>query len=270
MKLKDTETCPLVIYVVTARHHHQRHEFLKQQFRNYNLDYKFIEEFDADMISKSDLENIEPNTLSNPTSISAVLKHLKGQTLLLEEPAEVKYALIVEDDIILYRNFKNRLNAIIEEITKSHLQEFLIFIGGGDNKRDMSSFLQDFNAILEGPITTAEAYIIDRQSAAKRTDWIRNNKINAPADHFLKKLDEILGIKHFIIASPLATQGSITGFFNSTLDEYRKRKNKKFLAAKYLVRRTFRLIIPRIVGSIVNYLTWKKLFRNSEARNKHR
>lgn len=270
MKSKDTETCQFVIYVVTTRHHHQRHESIRQQFQNYNLAYQFIEEFDADMISKSDLRKIDPDKLSKTNSISAVLKHMKGQILLLEEPDEVKYALIVEDDLILYPNFKKRLTTVIEATTTRRLQEFLIFIGGGDNKRDISSFFKDSNEILEGSITTAEAYIVDRLSAAKRTAWIKNNKINAPADHFLKSLDEILGVNTFIIASPLATQGSITGLFDSTLDDYRQRKNKTFLLAKYLVRRTFRHVIPRMFSSIIIYLTWNKLFRNSEAKNKHR
>jgi len=270
MKLKETEAGQFVIYVVTTRHHYQRHESIKQQFQNYNLDYQFIEEFDADMISKSDLKNIDSDKLSKTNSISAVLKHMKGQLLLLEEPDEVKYALIVEDDLILYPNFKKRLSTIIEATTKRRLQEFLIFIGGGDNKRDISSFLLDSNEILKGSITTAEAYIIDRFSAAKRTAWVKNNKINAPADHFLKSLDEMLGVNTFVIASPLATQGSITGLFDSTLDDYRQRKNKKFLLAKYLARRTFRLVIPRMFGSIIRYLSWNKLFRNSELENKHR
>lgn len=270
MESKNTETRQFVIYVVTTRHHHQRHESIKQQFQNYNLGFQFIEEFDADMISKSDLKGIDPDRLSKTNSISAVLKHMRGQILLLEEPDEVKYALIVEDDLILYPNFKKRLTAVIEAITKKHLQEFLIFIGGGDNKRDRSSFFKDSNEILEGVITTAEAYIIDRFSAAKRTAWINHNKINAPADHFLKSLDEILGVNTFVIASPLATQGSITGRFNSTLDDYRQRKNKKFLHAKYLVKRTFRQLIPRMFGSIIIYLSCNKLFRNSEEKNKHR
>ena len=50
---------------------------------------------------------------------------------------------------------------------------------------------------------------------------------------FIKLMDQDLGLKQYCVSRPLATQGSITGLFGTSLDSSRAKHSPFFLRAKY-------------------------------------
>ena len=141
--------------------------------------------------------------------------------MFIEQHQAEGLALILEDDVVLFDDFFERLEDIIPKLAQFD-PGFLIFLGGADNKIDERFLHSSDNDLIETPITTAEAYLVDGFSCIRRVAWVRENIISKQADHQLKEIDNVLGIRHYRIAKAMATQGSITGLFQTALDDSRE------------------------------------------------
>ena len=238
------------IYVVTAGHLTDRHLHLKNVADKYNLTFEFIESFDP-----KDLENLPElrakfgkNLPIN--SISCFLKHFEAQRRLVASNND--FCMILEDDIVfLEDSLEIRLSTVLSQIPNLK-EKWLIFLGGADNKLDSHFFLEaNPSLLLEAQMTTAEAYLVSRESCIERLKWFEEaNLIDNALDHLITRLDEELDIQHFRPVCALATQGSITGKFETTLDASRGKHSRIYLHIKYLLNRFRRQSFPRFVASI--------------------
>ncbi len=178
-------------------------------------------------------------------SISTVLKHLEAQRRLIESGD--KFALVLEDDAILFAEFSATLNQILtSECLPS--EPFLLFAGGADNKVTDAFIEAKPTDLVQHPLSTAEAYFIERSAAERRLEWCSKNRIDKPADHFLTWIDQMLGITQYWTGVPLATQGSITGQFKTSLDASRAKHSPLFLWLKYHYNRLRRQTLPRFIA----------------------
>jgi len=239
----------LAIYVITTKSLPDRHKHIDKMLSSLGLRYEYIWKYDVPDINEKDLSRIDPNLPLR--SISCLLKHLEAQRLLMG--SGLNLALVLEDDCIFYPNFKKQLVNLLEYLNKID-SKYLVFLGGGDNKLDEKFLFANPNSLVESPMTTAEAYIIDRAGCQMRLDWIATNLISLPADHFLKYIDQKLGIKHYRPAYPLATQGSITGKFGTTLDDSRARKSPIFLNLRYKWNRFRNQFLRRIINRFIKII----------------
>ena len=150
-----------------------------------------------------------------------------------------------EDDALLFEDFLERLPAIKNNLPHNS-EPALIFLGGADNKLD-PRFLKasDQNTLIESPITTTEAFWTNAEACRLRLDLLATQPIDLPFDHLLQSLDKQLGIIQYRPAVPAATQGSITGVFDTKLDESRGKRPAWFLKLRYLWNRFRRQTLPR-------------------------
>ena len=235
---------PIPVYVVSVKSFTDRHELLKRQAKQHGLRLQFIWEHDADDLSLDDLSKVRWRAMPLK-SISCALKHLEAQRKLLETDHDI--ALVLEDDVLLFDDFGKRLLetlALVEELCKP----WLVFLGGMDNSLDSRFFVNDRLRLIESPITTAEAYLINRSGCELRLKWLDCNTIPKPADHLLKELDMLLGISQFRVSIPFVTQGSITGLFPTSLDSSRGKKPSWYLSARYRWNRWRKQVFPRMVS----------------------
>lgn len=231
----------LLVFIISVTGFSERQASIRKQCEKLGLTPIFIFDYDPDETSTQTEFKISSSL--PPASQSAVLKHLRAQELLIDSKAEQRYALVLEDDALLFDDFHQGLTNAIHFLEHS-AHPLTIFLGGADNKVKWPNRIEGKHAIAKGRLTTAEAYLIEKKASKKRLDWVNENGIQFPADHLLTHIDNILSIDQYRCLPPVATQGSITGKFKTTLDDNRKNKNAIFLSLRFRIRRLFRITIP--------------------------
>jgi len=233
------------ILVVSVKSFSDRHEHIRRLSEKFNFDYEFIFKFDPDGLTGFGGRTVCGSLKSS--SVSNVLKHLEASRMTAFGNSEM--TLVLEDDVELFDDFFERLEDIISQAERLG-PGWLIFLGGADNKIDKEIARSSGTSLFERPITTAEAYLIDRTGAILREQWLEKNLIDCQADHQLKKIDASMGIKQYCVSKPLATQGSITGRFKTALDESRARHSKCYLYCKYKWNRLRKQVLPRFMARL--------------------
>lgn len=232
--------------MISVRTFSDRHRHIENLAHSLGFFFEYIFEHDADELDESDWSRV--NDSMNPKSVSNTLKHLAAQERLIASGKPL--GLVLEDDVILFDRFVECLTKTIELASRLD-SGWLIFLGGADNKID-SRFSRSLEfSLIENPISTAEAYLVDLDGCLRRRKWLSVRKIDRQADHQLKLVDQSLGIKHFWTSIPLATQGSITGQFSTALDQSRAKHSPLFLGLKYRWNCWRRQVVPRFIGKFL-------------------
>lgn len=235
----------LPIYVISVKSFSDRHKHIETLANSFGFQFIYIFDYDADELTEFDWERVDP--VMNPKSVSNTLKHVEAQKLLIASGKKV--GLVLEDDVILFDGFMDNLLRTIELLSQEK-DGWLVFLGGADNKID-SRFTESTELrLIENPISTAEAYLIDVAGCVKRQEWFSSHIIDRQADHQLKLIDQSLGIRHFWTSIPLATQGSITGQFSTALDQSRAKRGPLYLSLKYRWNCWRRQAVPRFFGKL--------------------
>lgn len=232
------------VYVVTVKTFLDRHVHMTGLEERLGIKFEYIWDYDADELSDNDCAQVDGDM--SRKSASNVLKHFEAQRRFLETDADV--CLVLEDDVLLFDTFERDLDRVLELL--QHLSPgWLIFLGGADNKID-GRFLKQGDGLIEQYLSTAEAYLLDRSGCQQRFEWLKANNLDRQADHQIKLIDQSLGIKHYWFSQPLATQGSITGLFDTALDASRAKHGAAYLNARYHWNRFRRQTAPRFFARI--------------------
>jgi len=233
----------MLTYIITTKGFVERHSAIVEQAVKYNLKVQFVWRYDKDDLDSADFMRFEDDSLS-PQAKSCLLKHFEAQSRLLD--GEDSVCLILEDDALLSDEFDVKLS---DTLTLANKLEgpWLIFLGGMDNALDSRFFESASIALIESWLTTAEAYLVNRESCLMRMRWLMNNTVRLPADHLLTHIDRDLSIPQYRVSKPFVTQGSITGRFKSSLDSSRIGKTSWYLRARYTWNRFRNQLIPRFL-----------------------
>lgn len=230
----------LAVFVVTTAAFTDRHAHIDRLLSESGFPFTYVLKYDADSLDENSRHQVSSNL--SPKSASNVLKHLEAQRMFMRTSSDV--ALILEDDVIFYDNFADKLQKILE--SAENLRDgWLIFLGGADNKIDDRFLKAQSMTLIEKSMTTAEAYLVDRAGCEKRLVWVQRNRLDRQADHQLKLMDSIIGIKQFCVSHPIATQGSLTGLFKTTLDSSRAKHSSKVIGLRFRYNRLRRQLLPR-------------------------
>ena len=104
-----TDLSGLVTYVVTVKAIKDRHSHIHSQAEHHNLNLEFMWDFDVDSVNGIDLLRVDEK-LSSRKIISTVLKHIEAERRPIA--SSDRFALILEDDAILFLEFSASLNQI--------------------------------------------------------------------------------------------------------------------------------------------------------------
>ena len=212
------------VYVLIVKSFKDRIQHIKEEMGKHNIEFEFIFDYDIPKLTPAILKKNFSQSSLTLAQKSLVLKHTQAWRDALKH--HHKHILIFEDDVILDKNFHGKLEKIIQAM-KTLPQDFLIFLGGGDTKVPEHFFLTQ-GPLVELPLATAEGYIVDLPSIKKRVQWLKNHKINLPADHLIVKIDHDNKTRHYWSKEPLVEQGSVTGKFITKLDQHRLKHSKFF------------------------------------------
>jgi GR25 family glycosyltransferase involved in LPS biosynthesis len=219
--------------------------------------FEYILNYEANELTEQDLEKVR--TQMPLPNISCLLKHFEAQRRFLETASSM--CLILEDDVILFTEFERVIESLLSSASGLN-PGWLIFLGGADNKLDKRFFEEDSVTLIERPMSTAECYLVDRNSCERRIRWVSEKGFEKPADHQIVYMDEQLGISHYWSSVCLASQGSITGDFSTTLDGSRKKHSLFFIKTKYSWNRFRRQFIPKYITETKSLI--KKYFNHGQ------
>ena len=235
------------IYVITVRSFRDRHAHIEALAAKFGFQFEYVFDFDADALTADDWLRVD-GTMS-PASASNALKHFEAQRRLVESGASI--GLILEDDVLLFEGFIENLGKILE-LAAVLTEGFLIFLGGADNRIDQRFLKADNLSLIRKPISTAEAYLVDSVGCLRRLDWLSSNRIDRQADHQLKLIDDHLKLHQYWASMPMATQGSITGLFQTSLDQSRAKHGQTYLGLRYRWKRLRHQVLPRFISRLFN------------------
>ena len=117
------------IYCINLKKSKQRYNTVVQQFNAQNININRFEAVDGFNLEKQTLLDkniISPNLKFNSAVIGCYLSHLKLWNQLKKN--NIKYAIIIEDDIILSEGFKENLKNILETQMPSDFD--IVYLGG--------------------------------------------------------------------------------------------------------------------------------------------
>lgn len=237
------------IYVITTKQFVDRHHHIEKMAQDFGFSFEYIWRYDAEDLTDAELARVCSSLL--PKSASNVLKHMYAEELFLQTGKDV--ALILEDDVILFDSFFHDLEKVLS-LAEKRVPGWLIFLGGADNKLDARFFEGEDLSLIKSPLTTAEAYLVDRLGCQKRADWLKEKNITCQADHQLKLMDQQIGLTHYCVSMPMASQGSITGLFDTSLDASRSKHSRYYLKLRYHYNRCRRQSLPRLIKNFLRVL----------------
>jgi glycosyl transferase family 25 len=237
------------VFVLSVKTFEDRINHVKRQMALHNIQYQFIFEFDIPDLNPQRLTDTfaSEDVLARPQQ-SLVLKHIHAWRMCVEH--KLKNILVFEDDVILKPDFVSRLNEALSIMEKKEIG-YLLFLGGADTKVP-DSFLLSNDIVVEQPIATTEAYLTNYSACVNRLDWLVANRVSLPSDFLLRTMDPICGVSQYWLKEPIADQGSVTGVFESSLDEQRKKHSLLYNYFRFQWQKINRKKLRKIYAVIKN------------------
>ena len=244
-------------YVINLDRSPERLSNISAQCKKYNIDFVRIPAFDG---STLDLEKLAYDTACRyemgrsiqPGEVGCFLSHKKALDAFLS--SEDDYAVILEDDAILSKNFSKSISDICSFIDHNQqLNVFAVNLGASDHKYSTPIKEYDHTTLLRAhrfPMlatgilwTWHGATIISRDG----------NRVRYPYDNYLRKLltkgHMGLSVKPAIIFP--ADGHSVIDCINAG-----RRRSYKNRSNLYFFKKQIRIIREKIIA-IISILKWK-------------
>ena len=221
----------------------ERGEHIDRMLRHIGLDYEFVNEGNdmaqvAVYLEKYLQNGQEEMVRKVPRSLCTISHFLAYERIVTEG---LKGALVLEDDILLHKDFKSQFDLSIKEYSKSY-QDQKIIISYEDSplwfvprsQRQKGRMLYPgYRDRLSG------AYFINNHAAQAILDHLQAKKCDRAIDLYHYQLIEEKVIDYLWCHPTLATQGTATGAFSSSLSKNRKRLRK----LSWLFQRNYKLLL---------------------------
>lgn len=193
------------IICLTLKSSPDRYNEAKQHFNDLNLDVQFFNGIDGSTLNIEDFHVFETIDVNKSTwrvrngVVGCWLSHLLIWNMLLRKDWE--FVLILEDDVTLSLDFKERFMSVYKELPADW---DLFYLGGGKIPQKRIS-----PNLVEGVPTGTYAYMV-KKSILKQLILLSSNRIT---DIDITMLESIptREIKSYIASPVLATEKSVNG-----------------------------------------------------------
>ena len=226
------EQINVMVAVVTVSSFVERQKSITEQLHGLSLGHAtFIYAWDIDTLHCCPFSFCDS---LNVAAKSCAAKHLEAMKLFSE--SECTHLIVLEDDALFLGKKPEALWALVDKFVLLP-EAKMLYLGGADAAAEGLPHPMFPDLFVLSPGTTTEAYIVDRTAANHRLSWARKNMLDLPVDHFYQKFDDQFGIIQLRPRRAVFTQGSVTGFFPTTLDLSRSRHSRVFLQIRFRLRR---------------------------------
>ena len=233
----------LKTYVVHVKSAYEREEYIRAELPNEGLDVEFVLEGDIpDLDIESLSEYFEGEMLDLKPIVSCTYKHFKIAERMVRDNVEL--ALVLEDDMIFYTGWMNKLDEIIREAQSRKLSRFLISLEdsslkypkGSERSRDKLLYRKDFGR-------NTGAYLIDLEFARATSEYLKHAKCSSPIGLHQNSMCQSGVFEFYWAHPPITVQGTATGLFATTVS-----KNRAGVLARinWFLQRTYKQILYRL------------------------
>lgn len=216
--------------VIHPPHLKERGEHIDRMLHNIGLDYEFVNEGNDEEHVKAYLEkylrNGQEDMLRQVPRSLCTISHFLAYERIVSEGLEG--ALVLEDDILLHSDFKPEFDRSIEEYSKNY-QNRKIIISYEDSPLWFvpRSMRQKGRMLYPGyRDRLSGAYFINRNAAEAILEHLKIHKCDRAIDLYHYQIIEDKVIEYLWCHPTIATQGTATGAFGSSLSKNRKRMRK--------------------------------------------
>jgi glycosyl transferase family 25 len=217
------------VYVLSVRSFDDRIAHMEREMARHGIKFEFVFEFDANAIPDETIGRVFAPSDMKLTHQSLVLKHIETWRLCVARNHQ--RVLVFEDDAVLSRGFAEGLARAVAE-TDLIAGPWMVYLGRGDNRYVGAG--RGASALVPGGVLPAtDALVFNREAAQRRLAWIEANRIVRPADWLMREMDAAIGVPHYWLREPLVEQGSMSGMFESVLDEKRESRSRLRVMLRY-------------------------------------
>lgn len=214
----------LTLLIIHAKHLTDRLQHIQQQVKDWNGSVHYI--LDADKSELTDqllAQFYKPGCelYNKSAATSCATKHLLACQYIVDNALDG--ALVLEDDIVLHPHFFEKFEQTMAEYQRDYATK-PILISYEDSSLQFipRSQRQKGKYLYEAPhgrVRFTGANFISLKAAQAICDDVKANKCDISIDHYQVKLYRLGLIQILWCEPPLATQGSFTGLFQSSIGQ---------------------------------------------------
>ena len=214
----------LITYVIHYTPLKERKNYMLKELNKRSLIYYFIEDYDREKLSDKDLKIFDINKVKL-SMCSNIRKHICAYKKIFNN--KYNYSLILEDDVILDKDFISKLKIALEQLPHDY---DMLFIGNGCNlhipliERKPLKFIYK-KGIEEskwggnGATRCTDSYLVSKKCANKLLNYIfklKERAIQKPSDFWLNEVIRELKLKIYWMEPTIVTQGTQIGKYKSS------------------------------------------------------
>ncbi len=211
----------LPVYVIhVSKGYEERARSIRTQLEANSLDFEFVLEYDCDALSPEFINAHFAGKMSRPQpATSCAAKHIEAWKKM-EEQANTWF-LVLEDDILLHKEFRAKLNEIINEAQAKGLDQRPVLISlENSGLRFVPSAEIKKDTLLYSALETrcTGAYLITRAAAMAYLKQLSEEKMDQTIDWWMGAMARQQCVAIFWAHPTIAEQGSHSGVFASAID----------------------------------------------------
>lgn len=211
------------VFVLSVRTFTDRIAHIRAELERHGIDFEFVFDYDANAIPPELAERMFAPSDLKPAHQSLVLKHVRTWELALQRGC--RRVLVFEDDAELAADFGPRLAEALAAAERLPAG-WLLYLGRGNNQHIGA---REGPALLPGGLLPAtDALVFDAEAARRRLAHVSAHRISRPADWLMRETDAAVGVTQWWLRTPVVTQGSMSGRFDSVLDAKRQWRGRGY------------------------------------------
>ena len=216
--------------VIHPTHLKERGEHIDRMLREIGLEYDVVNEGNDDSqvkaYLKKYLKNGQEEMLRKTPRSLCTISHFLAYEIILSDGLEG--ALVLEDDILLHKNFKTQFEQSIKEYQRNY-QNQKIIISYEDSPLWFVPRSQREKGRMLYPgcrDRLSGAYFINNYAAKAILDELQTKRCDRAIDLYHYQLIQEKIINYLWCHPTIATQGTATGLFETSLSSNRKKMRK--------------------------------------------
>ena len=215
------------ILIIHAKPLTERKAYMDHLLKDFTGKVEYILDADRDELTDEMLaEYFKPGCEVDKknNAASCAVKHILACRYIVEN--NLKGALILEDDIELHNHFFEKFEQSMQEYNQRY-ESIPVLISYEDSSlqfvpRSQRVKGQQLYKAPYGRVRFTGAFYLNHAAAEAFCKDVRDNKCDIAVDHYQVKLYREGKIQILWCEPPLATQGSFTGRFSSSIGRIRK------------------------------------------------
>lgn len=231
------------LFVIHVKGETRREQWIRSQLLRNGLEAEFMLAGNKDEITEEVLSRYffgKMHRVTNATSCA--WKHIMVYEKMVRE--NIPLALVLEDDIELYRNFGTVFPRILSEISIRGLknvlvsceESLLIYVKGSEREKNTVLY-----PAWRGRLTGA--YLVDYEAAVSMLAYLQEHKTDQPIDWFHNICAEKNMIRIWWSHPAIACQGSLSGKMGSLIDDKKTGWSRQW---SFRLQRFYKRLIYRI------------------------